>query len=75
MNFECESSLERRVSRTSSPSLPCNLESALADTFAAYHIASIRRNGGLYLAKPYSAKSESAVQESGKPYFAQPGNC
>ena len=31
--------------------------------------------GGLYLAKPYSAKSESAVQESGKPYFAQPGNC
>ena len=31
--------------------------------------------GRLYLAKPYSAKSESAVQESGKPYFAQPGNC
>ena len=31
--------------------------------------------GRLYLAKPYSAKSESAVQESGKPYFAKPGNC
>ena len=31
--------------------------------------------GGLYLAKPYPAKSESVVQESGKPYFAKPGNC
>ena len=30
--------------------------------------------GGAYLAKPDSAKSESAVQERAKPYFAKPGN-
>ena len=31
-------------------------------------------HGGAYLAKPDSAKSESAVQERAKPYFAKPGN-
>ena len=30
--------------------------------------------GGAYLAKPDSAKSESAVQERAKPYLAKPGN-
>ena len=30
--------------------------------------------GGAYLAKPDSAKSETAVQERAKPYFAKPGN-
>ena len=30
--------------------------------------------GGAYLAKPDSAKSETAVQELAKPYFAKPGN-
>ena len=32
-----------------------------------------KTNGGAYLAKPDSAKSESAVQERAKPYFAKPG--
>ena len=31
-------------------------------------------DGGAYLAKPDSAKSESAVQERAKPYLAKPGN-
>ena len=31
-------------------------------------------SGGAYLAKPDSAKSESAVQERAKPYLAKPGN-
>ena len=30
--------------------------------------------GGAYLAKPDSAKSETAVQEIAKSYFAKPGN-
>ena len=33
-----------------------------------------RLYGGAYLAKPDSAKSETAVQERAKPYFAKPGN-
>ena len=31
-------------------------------------------DGGAYLAKPDSAKSESAVQERAKPYLAKPVN-
>ena len=31
--------------------------------------------GGAYLAKSESAKPESAIQETAKPYFAKPGNC
>ena len=31
--------------------------------------------GDMQLAKPHFAKSESAIQESAKPYFAKPGNC
>ena len=30
--------------------------------------------GGAYLAKPYSAKLETAVQETAKPYFTKTGN-
>ena len=37
-------------------------------------LAGISQYGGAYLAKPDSAKSESAVQERAKPYFAKPGN-
>ena len=32
----------------------------------------LEEDGGLYLAKPYSAKPEFAVQESAKPYSAKP---
>ena len=35
---KCESSLERRVSRTSSPSLPCNLESRPNEFMHLQHI-------------------------------------
>ena len=38
------------------------------------HMTTGSQVGGAYLAKPDSAKSESAVQERAKPYFAKPGN-
>ena len=63
-----------RVSGQEFKDLPFN--SANNNEMSSYEfLTSCERKGGAYLAKPYSAKPESVVRESDKPYLAKPGNC
>ena len=44
-------------------------------TYLSSRLVRVWHERAVYLANSDSAKPESAVQESAKPYFAKPGNC